>query len=67
MNFKPADMGANIVMVESVGGSLMFRDECQDRADLHLSSRFIQYLDLMEGYGRNKELAEEFRHKVLKM
>ena len=67
MDFKQVDKGANIVMVEREGASLMFRDEHPDKPGSRFASRFIQYLDLLDGYGRNKELAEEFRHQVLKM
>jgi hypothetical protein len=33
----------------------------------YFASPFIQYLDLLNGAGRNKELAEAFRKNTLRM
>lgn len=65
LNLKPVDKGANYVFIERVGASLMFLDEHPERRNSRFSSRFIQYLDLLDGYGRNKDLAREYRKKVL--
>lgn len=67
MNFEQVDKGANILMIEREGASLMFCEEDPARSGLRVASPFIQYLDLLDGYGRNKELAEVFRQQVLKM
>lgn len=67
MSFKKVDKGANIVMIEREGASMMFTEEQADQPGVHLASCFIQYLDLLDGFGRNKELAKEFRNQVLKM
>ncbi len=42
-------------------------DEHPDMPGARFASRFIQYLDLLDGYGRNKELAAEFRKVALGM
>lgn len=62
-----ADKGSNVVMIERTGASLLFLDEHPERPHSRFASRFIQYLDLLNGYGRNKELAEEFRKHALKI
>lgn len=67
MNFKQVDKGANILMIEREGASLMFSEQDPKRPGSRFASHFIQYLDLLDGYGRNKELAEVFRQQVLKM
>lgn len=64
---KPADQGANILFIERAGAALMFLDEHPERPGSRFASPYIQYLDLLNGYGRNKELAEEYRHRVLKL
>jgi hypothetical protein len=67
LKLKQVDKGANFVFVERVGASLMFLDEYPERLNSRFSSRFIQYLDLLDGYGRNKDLAREYRRKVLRI
>lgn len=67
MNLKPVDKGANVVFIERAGASLMFLDEHPERPGSRFASRFIQYLDLLDSYGRNKELAAEFRRRALKV
>ena len=66
-NLKRVDKGANVVFIERAGASLMFLDEHPERPGSRFASRFIQYLDLLDNYGRNKELAAEFRHRALKI
>lgn len=67
LNLKPVDKGANYVFIERVGASLMFLEEQEERHNSRFSSRFIQYLDMLDGYGRNKDLAREYRKKVLRI
>lgn len=67
LNLKRVDKGANVVFIERTGASLMFLDEHPERPGSRFASRFIQYLDLLDGYGRSKELAAEFRQRALKI
>lgn len=67
LKLKPVDRGANIIFIEREGASLMFLDEHPERPGSRFASRFIQYLDLLDNYGRNKELAAEFRRRALKI
>lgn len=67
IGLSQADKGSNVVMIERTGASLLFLDEHPERPHFRFASRFIQYLDLLNGYGRNKELAEEFRKNALKI
>jgi len=56
IGLKPAEKGANVTFVERDGASLLFRDSFPD-CPSYLASPFILYLDLLDGRGRNKELA----------
>lgn len=67
MGLSQAEKGANVVMIERTGASFLFLHEHPERTRSHFASRFIQYLDLLNGYGRNKELADEFRKLALKI
>lgn len=67
MGLERADNGSNITFVERSGASLQFLDEHPERPDSRFTSPFIQYLDLLDGVGRNKELAREYRERVLKL
>lgn len=67
LQFKHAEKGANVVFIEREGASLMFLDGHPERPGSRFASRFIQYLDLLGGYGRDKDLAEEFRQRALHM
>jgi hypothetical protein len=67
MGLSQADKGSNVVMIERTGASFLFLDEHPERPHSRFASPFIQYLDLLNGYGRNKELAEEFRKQALKI
>jgi hypothetical protein len=67
LSLKQVDKGANVVFIERSGASLMFLDEHPERPGSRFASRFIQYLDLLDSYGRNKELAAEFRRRALKI
>jgi len=60
---EPADQGFNVTLVERDGASMLFRETfMQDQS--YLSSLFVLYLDLKNGRGRNKELAQKLREKL---
>lgn len=66
MALKQADKGSNVILVERSGASLLF---CQEHPEFPswFASPFIQYLDLLDGRGRNKELAAHVREVILKI
>lgn len=66
MALKKADRGSNVILVERSGASTLF---CQQHPEYPswFASPFIQYLDLQDGRGRNKELAAHLRETVLKV
>lgn len=66
LELKPAEKGANVTLVEREGASLLFRERHQDDISF-FASPFIQYLDLLDGRGRNKELAQQLRQTVLEI
>lgn len=66
MGFKPAEKGYNIVLIERSGASDLFQKEFGTHSE-RLVSPFIQYLDLLDGRGRNAELAEQLRRNVLEI
>lgn len=63
LHLKPAEKGANVTLVERDGASLLFRDIHPDYPSYFVSP-FILYLDLLDGRGRNKELAQHVREKL---
>ncbi len=65
LKLEPAEKGANVTFIERTGASLMFGDSHPDRPGSRFVSRFVMYLDLLDGVGRNKELASEFRSRAL--
>lgn len=65
LKLEPAEKGANVTFIERTGASLMFGDSHPDRPGSRFASRFVMYLDLLDGVGRNKELATEFRSRAL--
>lgn len=65
LKLKPAEKGANVVLIEREGASLLFR-ELHDDDMSYFASPIIQYLDLLDGRGRNKELAQHLFQTVLK-
>lgn len=67
MGWSSAAKGSNVALIERTGASFLFLDGHPERPGSRFASPFIQYLDLLNGYGRNKELAEEFRQRVLKL
>jgi len=67
LKLEPAEKGWNVTFIERAGASLMFGDAHPERWNAHFASRFVMYLDLLDGVGRNKELAAEFRSRALKL
>lgn len=55
---RPVNEGANLAMIESTPGELLFRERIDD---VWLASPVQIYLDLLRGEGRSKEMAEHFR------
>jgi hypothetical protein len=66
MDLKKADKGSNVTLVERSGASTLF---CRVHPEYPswFASPFIQYLDLLDDRGRNKELAAHLRETVLKV
>jgi len=62
LGLDPADKGFNVTLIERDISSLLFR-VCDGNA-LWSASPFILYLDLLNGRGRNKELADNVREKM---
>lgn len=60
LNLKPAEKGANVTLIERDGASLLFLDMHPDYHTF-FASPYILYLDLLNGQGRNKELADHIR------
>lgn len=65
LNMKPAPKGGNVTIIERGGSSLQFR-EFHSFYSAYFASPYIQYLDLLDGRGRNKELAGHLREKLAK-
>lgn len=63
LKLKPVDKGANVTLVERGGASLQFRELHPDYPS-YFASPFILYLDLLDGRGRNKELAQHLREQL---
>jgi hypothetical protein len=63
LRLKPAEKGANVVFVERDGASLLFRGSMPGYPS-YFASPFIMYLDLLNGRGRNKELADHVLKKL---
>lgn len=64
MKLKRASQGANVILVEREGAaSLLFRDLFAESPS-YFASPFITYLDLLNGRGRNKELADRVLEKL---
>jgi hypothetical protein len=63
IKLKPADKGYNVTLVEREGASLMFR-EFHSEYPSYFASPFVLYLDLLDGRGRNKELAAHVRERM---
>ncbi|WP_402721289.1 type IV toxin-antitoxin system AbiEi family antitoxin [Janthinobacterium rivuli] len=64
LGMKSVDKGANVTFIERSGVSRLFtKKDTASRA--LLANPFILYLDLLNGKGRNKELAEQLRLQEL--
>lgn len=63
MGLKPTEKGANVLLIERSGASLLFPE--RSATGTLSASPYIQYLDLLDGRGRNAELATQLRKDVL--
>lgn len=66
IGLKQADKGANVTLVERSGASMLFRHPYPEYP-AYFASPFVLYLDLLDGRGRNAELAEQLRRDILKI
>ncbi|EPL15418.1 type IV toxin-antitoxin system AbiEi family antitoxin [Pseudomonas sp. CF161] len=66
IGLKPAEKGTNVVLIERSGSSMLFRQRLEGYEGW-FASPFVQYLDLLDGRGRNAELAAQFRQDILKV
>lgn len=66
LGLKPAEKGANVVLIERSGASDLFQEYSYSEG-AWFTSPYIQYLDLLNGRGRNAELAAQFRGDILKV
>lgn len=66
LSLKPVDKGANLNLIERTGASLLFTKPAPIPGAV-FASPFILYLDLLDGKGRNKELATQLRQHHLKI
>lgn len=64
LDLKPTDKAPNIVLVERKASSFQFTEIGEN---VRITSPFIQYLDLLDGHGRNAELASHYRKTVLNL
>ena len=63
LGLKPVSKGANVTLIEREPASLLYRDKHPDHP-IFFASSYILYLDLLDGRGRNKELAEHIRERL---
>jgi hypothetical protein len=63
LGLKPASKGANVTLIEREPASLLYRRMHPDHSAF-FASTCILYLDLLDGRGRNKELADHLREKL---
>lgn len=61
LRLKPVKKGANVTITEREGASLLFM-QMHPEYPAYFASPYILYLDLLDGRGRNKELAEHIRN-----
>jgi hypothetical protein len=66
MDLKIAEQGSNISLMERAGASILFCEPSSADPSLKRASPFILYLDLLDGRGRNKELASQLRTNLIK-
>ncbi|MFV3332917.1 type IV toxin-antitoxin system AbiEi family antitoxin [Pseudomonas sp. NY15437] len=62
LKLKPTTKGANVQIVERDHSAFLFTQTFNDQCSL--ASPFVLYLDLLDGRGRNKELAQYIREKM---
>lgn len=67
LELKPAEQGSNFTLIERSGASTLFTQPGQANVPLSQASPYILYLDLLDGRGRNKELAQHLRETLLKI
>lgn len=69
LGIEEVDEGHNLRILERSGAALMFREPSPSRElrGAKLANRYIQYLDLLDGRGRNKELAHHLRATLLRV
>lgn len=67
LKLEQAEKGSNVTFIERTGASLLFSGTDPEGGGSRFASRFVMYLDLLDGVGRNKELAAEFRSRALKL
>lgn len=63
LHLKPVEQGANVTLVERDGASLLFRAGIPGTS-AYVASPLILYLDLFDGRGRNKELAQHVLERL---
>lgn len=63
LGLKPVSKGANVTLIEREPASLLYRYKHPDHPAF-FASAYILYLDLLDGRGRNKELADHLREKL---
>lgn len=66
MNLKSVDKGANVTLIERTGASTLFTKQ-EVAGGARLANPLILYLDLLDGKGRNKELANQLRDQELEI
>ncbi len=66
LGLKSAEKGANVTLIERTGASTLFTNE-HGLTGSRCANPFILYLDLLDGKGRNKELAAQLRQYQLKI
>ncbi|MBK4999392.1 hypothetical protein IAE37_001668 [Pseudomonas sp. S31] len=60
LGLKPASKGANVILIEREAASLLYRHK-QSGSTAWIASAYVLYLDLLDGRGRNPELADHLR------
>jgi hypothetical protein len=63
LKLKPVTKGANVSLIQREAPTLLFSQPFNNYA-CNFASPYILYLDLLDGRGRNKELAEYVREKL---
>lgn len=63
LGLKPVSKGGNVTLIERESASLLYRYRHPDHPAF-FASAYILYLDLLDGRGRNKELADHLREKL---